>query len=276
MHLAEFNIGKLNHDAGDPRGADYVAAAMAPNGIESVEIVIVPDRAQMLNLMRDGRIDWISETPFGAVHLVERAGAQFLGRRWKDGTADYRSLFFARNDSGIVSLDDLVGRTVAFEHRNSTSAFFVPAVMLGERNLPLYAMASPRERPPEGSSGYVFSGAEYNTAVWVDKGIVDAGVLSESNWRDREAVPPAFIERFQIIAVSEPMPRAVEVVRGDLDAPVVNSLRRALFSMHEDAAALQVLNAFEGTARFDALTEDDLNALERIRTALPDFREQFP
>lgn len=33
MHLAEFNIGKLNHDAGDPRGADYVAAAKVVNEV---------------------------------------------------------------------------------------------------------------------------------------------------------------------------------------------------------------------------------------------------
>lgn len=256
--------------------ADYVATALAPTGIESVEIVIVPDRSQMLNLMRDGRIDWISETAFGAVHLAERAGAQFLARRWKDGTADYRSLFFARTDSDIESLDDLVGRTVAFEHRNSTSAFFAPAVMLGEQGLKLHAMATPREAPPPGSSGYVFSGAEYNTAVWVDKGIVDAGVLSESDWRDTETVPPAFIERFRVIGVSEPMPRAVEVVRGGLDADVANALRDALFAMHEDASALQVLNAFEGTARFDALSETDIDALARIREALPAFRQQFP
>ena len=33
MHLAEFNIGKLNHDAGDPRGDDYVAAAELVNEV---------------------------------------------------------------------------------------------------------------------------------------------------------------------------------------------------------------------------------------------------
>ena len=33
MHLAEFNIGKLNHDEGDPRGAEYVAAADVVNQV---------------------------------------------------------------------------------------------------------------------------------------------------------------------------------------------------------------------------------------------------
>ncbi len=256
--------------------ADYVAASLEPEGVASVEIVIVPSRDQMLNLLRDGRIDWVSETPFVAVHLAQRTGAKFVARRWKNGTPDYRTLFFARQDSGIESLDDLVGRTVAFEHHNSTSAFFVPAVMLGEKGMDLHALASPREAPPEDCFGYVFSGAEYNTAVWVAKGLVDAGALSESNWRDRNTVPEAFLEELNVFAVSEPMPRAIEVVRGSLDDDIVAGLRRALFTMHEDAEALKALEAFEGTARFDALTESDEAALERIAVALPGFREQFP
>ena len=213
---------------------------------------------------------------FGAVHLVERTGAKYVARRWKNGTADYRSLFFVRRDSDIGSLDELVDRTIAFEHRNSTSAYFVPAVMLSERGQPLHALATPRQAPPEGGFGYVFSGAEYNTAVWVAKGLVDAGVLSESNWRDPATVPEAFKDQFDVIAVSDPMPRAVEIVRGDLEDTVVTALRDALFDMHEDAGALDALEAFEGTARFDALTETDLAALERIAAALPAFREQFP
>ncbi|MEL7462493.1 MAG: DUF3291 domain-containing protein [Pseudomonadota bacterium] len=32
-HLAEFNIGRLNHDAGDPRGVDYVAVAAVVNEV---------------------------------------------------------------------------------------------------------------------------------------------------------------------------------------------------------------------------------------------------
>ena len=63
--------------------------------------------------------------------------------------------------------------------------------MLGDKGANLHALASPREAPPEDSFGYVFSGAEYNTAVWVAKGLVDAGVLSESNWRDSDTVRQA-------------------------------------------------------------------------------------
>ena len=148
--------------------ANYVAAALEPAGITSVEIVVVPNRSQMLNLLRDGRIDWVSETPFGAVHLAERTGAQLVARRRKEGTANYRTLFFARRDSDIGSLDDLINRTVAFEHRNSTSAFFVPASMLAEDGRTLHALASPSEAPPDGGYGYVFSGAEYNTGLGLE------------------------------------------------------------------------------------------------------------
>ena len=140
----------------------------------------------------------------------------------------------------------------------------------------LDALASPKEQPKLGSFGYVFSGAEYNTAVWVAKGLVDAGVLSESNWRDRDTVPAEFIDSLSIIAASSPMPRAVEVVRRDLDPATIDALRNALFAMHEDETALPALSAYQGTARFDPLTADDEAVLARIAESLPAFREQFP
>ncbi len=256
--------------------ADYIAAALAPVGIESVEIVIVPQRSQMVNLLRDGRVDWVSETPFGAAYLAHRTGARYLARKWKDGAATYRSYFFTRKDSSVNSIGDLRDRIIAFEHRNSTSAFFVPASMMTREELPLDALATPRETPRAGSFGYVYSGNEYNTAIWVQKGLVDAGVLSDTNWRDPQIMAPGFIDTLKIFAQSDPLPRAVEVVRGNLDANVAAALARTLMAMDEDPGAQPVLAAYQATAQFDALGEDDLAALERIANTLPAFAEQFP
>lgn len=274
-------LGAVHHDP-DARYAamrplaDYVQQALAPYGIESVEILIVPNHAQTVNLMRDGRIDWVSETAFGAVYLQRRTGGEYLARKWKDGAATYRSVFFARRDRGIDNVEDLANRIVAFEHRNSTSGFFLPASMMIQRELPLDALATPRETPRADAFGYVYSGNEYNTAIWVHKGLVDAGVLSDSDWRNRDIMPASFIDDLVVFERSRPMPRSVEVVRAGLGPEVKRALFAALSRMHEDASGRAALATYDDTARFDALTEEDLQSLDDIAAALPEFRAQFP
>lgn len=256
--------------------ADYIQQALQPMGVETIEVLIVPNRGQMVRLMRDGRIDWVSETPFGAVHLQQRANAAFLARKWKDGIATYHSVFFARKDSGVKSIEDLNSQLIAFEHRNSTSGFFMPASMITRAELTLEGLATPREKAPEGTCSYVYSGSEYNSAVWVHKGLVNAGVLSNADWDDPIVMPSAILDDLEIFARSEEMPRAVEVVRADLDEGLRDALFAALTAMHDQQDAAEALQAYDNTARFDALTDADMSVLTAIADALPAFRAEFP
>lgn len=256
--------------------ADYVENALKPFGIENVEVLIVPNRSQMVNLMRDGRIDWVSETPFAAVYLSERAGADFLARKWKDGTATYRSVFFSRKDSPVQTIEDLQDRIVAFEHRNSTTGFFIPASMMNERELALDALATPRETPRASAYGYVYSGNEYNTAMWVHKGLVHAGVLSDSDWSNPDIMPVEFLQDMNIFARSDALPRAVEMVRSGLDPKIRKALLDVLVSLHQDDAGAAALAAYDNTEKFDLLSSESLSALQDIADVLPSFRAQFP
>ncbi|MEM7612613.1 MAG: phosphate/phosphite/phosphonate ABC transporter substrate-binding protein [Pseudomonadota bacterium] len=256
--------------------AAYVQTALASTGIENVEVLVVPDRNQMINLLRDGRIDWVSETAFGAIYLQERANARLLTRKWKDGAATYRSIFFARKDSPVNEIIDLRDRVLAFEHRNSTSAFFMPASIMSSMSLPLESLSTPRETPRDGSFGYVYSGNEYNTAIWVHKGLVDAGVLSNTDWQNTSMIAPEIIADLKVFARSDELPRAIEVVRGDLDAELVARLRNILQTMHTDPEAADALAAYHNTTRFDELSEDDRLTLASIGESLPAFAEQFP
>ena len=255
--------------------AAYMERKLRPLGIEHVEVLIVPNRSQMVNLLRDNRVDWVSETAFGATELTQRADAELFLRKSTDGVGVYRSVFFARRDTGIQDIDDLRSKVVAFEHPNSTSAFFVPATMMLAKNLPLDALVTPREEPRKGEFGYVFSGNEYNTAVWVRLGLVDAGVLSSTDWVNEDILPAAFRDEMVIFAESGDYPRAVELVRSGLDPELRDALRTSLLTMHQDSAASNVLKAYGNTARFDHLTSEDKASLLEISSRLEDFEEEF-
>ncbi len=243
---------------------DYVVPRMADVGITEGRILMARDTQQMASYLRRGRVDWVTETSANAMRLQDRAGAQPLLLTERNGAGTYRSLVFVRRDSGIASLDDLRGRSVAFQNTSSTSAYILPAVQLLQHGLPLQILLSPRDRPVPGSVGYLFARSELNIATWVHKRLVDAGTISNLDWDNPRRIPPSYREDFRVIAESADYPRALEVVRGDLDPRVRERLRQVLQEAGNDPDAREALLQFFGTTRFlpiDAATAASLREL---------------
>ena len=245
---------------------DYVVPRMADVGITEGRILMARDLQQMGSYLRRGRVDWVTETSANAMRLQARAGAQPLLLTERDGAGTYRTVVFVRTDSDITSLDALRGRSVAFQNTASTSAYVVPAMQLLERGLPLQILLSPMDRPDPRSVGYVFARSELNIATWVHKRLVDAGTISNLDWDNPRRIPPSYRRDFRIIDQSPPYPRALEMVRDDLDARIRERLREVLLEAGQDPDAREALLQFFGTTRFlpiDADTGASLDALRR-------------
>src|SRR5690606_17619355 len=100
---------------------DYVVPRMADVGIREGRILMARDAQQMQSYMRRARVDWVTETTASAMLLQERAGAEPLLLTERDGVSTYHTVYFAHRDSGITSLADLRGHSIAFQNRSSTS-----------------------------------------------------------------------------------------------------------------------------------------------------------
>lgn len=248
--------------------ADYVVARMGDLGYTKAKVLMAKDNRQMARYLRRGKVDWVTETPFSSMILKEKAGAELLVRKWKKGVPEYHTVFFVRRDSGITSLADLKGKTIAFEDPGSTSAFYIPAAILLKQDLELEELDNHRDHPSEDTVGYVFSGAEINMSTWVHKGIVDAGAYSNLDWHKEDHTPTAFRNDFTILLRGENFPRAVEVVRKDLPAAVKQRLKEILLQAHEDPAAAKPLRAYQKTKKFDELDANSLAALQETRSIM--------
>src|SRR3546814_8036517 len=71
--------------------------------------------------LRLGRVDWGTETAGTAMQLQRQAGAVPMLITERNGVNRYHSVFLARRDSNIVSLEDLPGHSIAFQHSASRS-----------------------------------------------------------------------------------------------------------------------------------------------------------
>ena len=253
---------------------DYVVPRMAGVGIRSGRILMARDLQQMGSYMRRNRVDWVTETSGNAVLLERRANARSLLITERDGASSYHSVFFVRRDSPVRTLDDLVGRSVAFQSPYSTSAYYLPASTLLESGLQMELLLSPMDRVAQDAVGYLFARTELNITTWVHKRLVDAGVLSNLDWANPQRMPPAFAADFRIIGESHAVPRAIVLVRRGMEAKIEDRLREVLLEASVDPDAGEALRRFLGTSRFIPLSSADRRALDRLGAGLARVRAE--
>ena len=252
---------------------DYVVPRMRTVGITQGRVLMARDPQQMMSYLRRGKVDWVTETPGTGLLLADRAGARPLLLTERSGAREYRSVIFTRRDSGITNLQQLLGKTIAFQSPSSTSAYLVPAMVLRSEGLPMSLMVSPLEDADAGSVGYVFANTDANLAAWVHKELVDAGGFSDQDWASLQRVSEAFRRDLVIIHTTEPVPRAMELVSGSMEPEVAERLKQVLLGASTDPQARDALRQFFRTTGFyeaDAATQ---LRLEKLRVGARDLRE---
>ena len=266
----------------DPKGdydqlrplLDYVVPRMAGVGIREGRILMARDLQQMGSYLRRGRVDWVTGSSASGMALQSRASAQALLLTERDGVSRDHSVFFARRDSGIATMRELRGRSIAFRDQTSTDAYFVPAMQLLQQGMSLQRLLSPKDHPESRSLGFVLGGTELNIATWVHRRLVDSGALSDADWNNPQYVPPSFRAALKVIGESAEYPLALEMVRGDLDAKVRARLREILLEAANDPDAREALLHYARTTRFLPIDPATDEALAHLRGAIVQVRAE--
>ncbi|AKS40609.1 metal-binding protein [Wenzhouxiangella marina] len=254
---------------------DYVVERLGDVGIREGRILMARDGQAMISYLRQGRVDWVTETAGASVAMIDRGGAELLLKGWRGGRSQYQSLFVVRRDSGIENLDALRGHSVGFQHPMSTSAYLVPAGMLLEAQLDVAVLLSPLDRPSPDFVGYAFTGTETNSVAWVHKRIVDAAAISNQDWETLIEPVPAYAADLRIIDRSPDYPRALELVRGSLDPEIRRRLREVLLAAASDPAAAPALSNYFRTERFTLPDEETLAQLATLRRLAARVRQSL-
>lgn len=281
--LAQANDGVLvlGRISDDPRRhyeqlkplLDYVVPRMKDVGITEGRVLMARDPQQMMSYLRRGKVDWVTETPGTGLLLADKAGARPLLLTERSGSREYRSVIFTHRDSGITDLSQLRGHTIAFQSPSSTSAYLVPAMVLRERGLPMTLMVSPLDEADPRSVGYVFANTDANLGTWVHKRLVDAGGFSDQDWDSMQRLSDAFRRDLVVIHTTGPVPRAMELVNGDMRPEVAARLKQVLLGAAEDPQARDALRQFFRTTGFYEADEETRRALETLRRGARDVRE---
>ncbi len=228
--------------------AEALEKELAGDGITGVKIRVLPNSDAMARALQDGEVDLYFDSPLVAARVARASGAVPFLRRWKDGVASYHSVIFVRSDSGIETLDDLLGSRIGFQEPDSTSGFMLPAGLLRSAGLEIRELNNRSEAPRANEVGYVFTGDDNNTLAWIYKGWIEAAATDPHSFGQISNAAP---NDFKVVARSVEVPRQTVVHSSNLRSELVDRIRAVLTEMDETEEGREVLLRFNDTTRFD-------------------------
>ncbi len=242
---------------------EYAAAQLADEGVTGGQVRLFPSEDALQAAVKAGAVHWITETSLVAANLMNRADATLAVKKWKNGQREYQTYIYSLADGPVRTLADLKGRVIAFEHEESFSSYYVPRLILEQAGYQLHYLSSVNDAPVADKVNYVFSRNEKNNALWVDKGLVDAGALNNNDWLNGKRVPETLRQRFLVIHQSSSFPRAYELFGPGMPPAIGEKLRQLLLGMRLSTHA-SVLQKYEKTSRFEAITREEIDQLDQF------------
>jgi phosphonate transport system substrate-binding protein len=219
----------------------------------AIRFRVLPRYGNVLeNLAAEG-MDGAFWGSFTGALAIRRAGMEPLARPVNpDGTSSYRGYLFVRRDSGLASVADLKGRTMAFVDRATTAGYLFPVAYLREHGV----------ADPERYFGEAFFAGSHDAAIAaVLERRADVGCAKNTVYDAMAAREPRVARELAILAISADVPSNALGLRRELPAEVKGALKAALLGMSSDPAGRAVLETF--------------GAREFVETTVADYRPVF-
>lgn len=252
--------------------ADYIVERL-PEYSES-NVLVSSSVDEIAGLLESGEVSMVTVTPYAALLIEEKSNAKVSALRWKQGVESYHSVIFARKDSNINDVKDLVGRTIIFEKDSSTSAFFAPSVYLLKQGFELQKLHSIKDKPDPDKIGYLFinehlqQSNEVNMSIWVFHKRLDAAAFSDLDWGEPKTTPVKAKEKLHIIAETPSIPRGTVLFSPTLSAQSQQVLLNILQQAEQNEEGLAAMQRFQKTSRFTPIPAHLETFLEQAREQL--------
>jgi phosphonate transport system substrate-binding protein len=220
----------------------FVATVTRLSGVP-LRAQVASDYAGVIEALRSRRVDLAFVHPVGYVLARREAGCEILVRDIWEGKTAYKARFYVRESSGIKSVEDLRGRTVAFVDPASSSGYIYPMVLLIKRGLV-------RDRDPKTFfKDALFAGTHEAALRAVLQGRVDVATTFDLA-PQVHLKEPALVSQLTAIAETPEIPEAGICARPGLPPAALQALKRALLGMKkpEHAAALKGIYDIDGFA----------------------------
>jgi phosphonate transport system substrate-binding protein len=228
-----------------------VAAYLAQETGIKVEYTPVTDYAAVVEALAARKIDlaWLGGFTFVQTRL-RTGNAIPIAQRAED--EKFTSKFIASSASGVNKLADLKGRNFTFGSVSSTSGHLMPRYFLLQNKL----------NPEKDFKRVAYSGAHDATALQVESGRVEAGVLNASVWDKLVQEKKVDTGKVKVIWTTPPYYDYNWTVRGDLDPGLVKKLTAAFLKLDPSNPAHKELLDLQRASKFIATRPENYKGIE--------------
>ena len=221
-----------------------------------VQFIPVTDYAAVVEALAAKKIEmaWLGGFTFVQARL-RTGNANPIIQREEDRV--FTSKFITNSASGINNLADLKGKTFTFGSVSSTSGSLMPRYFLLQNKLV----------PEKDFRRVAYSGAHDATALQVESGKVDAGVLNASVWDklvEGKKVDPA---KVKVIWTTPTYYDYNWTVRGDLDPALIRKLTDAFLKLDAKHPAHKEILELQRASKFIPTNPDNYKGIESAARA---------
>jgi phosphonate transport system substrate-binding protein len=233
--------------------SEYLAAEM---GME-VGGYVTLDHAAAVEALRHGTADisFMGALPYVLAH--HHIDAQVVLAEVYRGSPMYRARLFVRRDSGITTLAQMRGKSIAFADPISESGYLYPLDLFADAGF-----LTPGDDPQKFFSSVYFAGGYQQAIQAVANGYVEAAGASQFA---ELLLTPAQLREVTWIAESDLIPSHAVIARGDLDSSALAAFKRAMLKLNEDdyRYLLQYVYGPDGYIEIDHTAFADVESLAR-------------
>jgi phosphonate transport system substrate-binding protein len=231
--------------------ADYIRER---TGVK-IHFTILPRYGNIIDSFTSEGMDGAFWGSFTGALAIQTLGIEPIARPlWLDGTSTYHGYVFVRKDSGVRSVRDMKGKTMAFVDRATTAGYVFPMAYLrkhGVRDLDTFFKE------------YYFAGSHDATIHEVLAGEADVGCAKNTIYSLVAESDPRVKDELLILAESPTVPSNGLGMREGLGPAIKNELQTVLLGMAADPLGQKALQAF-GAIRFIPTTKEDYRPVFEI------------
>lgn len=194
---------------------------------QKVKVYTATDYAGVIEAMKKKRVDIAWFGPLSYYLAEQEAGAEAFAVGIREGSSShtYKSLFIAPCDSGIKSIKDLKGKSVAFVDPASTSGGLMPAYMVKNETGMM---------PEQFFGKFTYSGSHDAAELAVKNKTVDAAADNDITYEKMLTKGLITKQTNCIVKESDPLPGSPLVYRKDLPADTKKNIQDAILNAHKE------------------------------------------
>ena len=241
-----------------------LAAYLSDNLGIQVKLTILSRYGNIIQRIKEQQIDAAFLGSFTGALAISQLGVEPLARPInKDGTSTYFGHIFVRKDSGIKTVADMQGKSLALVERATTAGYVFPLAWFkrdGVNDIATYF------------SAHHFYGSHDATIDAVLNGKADVGAGKNTIYDRVRAANPRIDQELEILVSSPRVPSNGLCVRPGIDEQYKTKLKDLLLNLHHNPQGLRVLEKL-GAKRFvDTSREDYQPVLDMAAEASIDMK----